>query len=303
MKIFITGSAGFIGSSLLYYLKNKGHTVYGIDNYSNATRKNEYTTYGDIRYYEDIDEQVKNADRVYHLAALINVDKSIAHPQEAFDVNVEGTQNLLNACRRYHKPLVFASTSEIYGTQYGPIHECSETLAQSPYAIAKLAADKLCENYFTLYGTETYRIRCFNTYGPNQSEGQYGAVIPLFTRLILQGKNPQIFGDGEQMRDYIYIDDVVRAYEFLPTIKLLKGGCVNVGTGIPVMINKIADLIAIYTDKTIKLEHIASRSGEVRKLQADISKLKSFGFYPKVLFEEGLKKYIDFVMGNAIVKT
>ena len=189
--------------------------------------------------------------------------------------------------------MVFASTSEIYGTHDSAISEEFPTRAQSPYAVAKLAADKLCGNYHTLYNTEVYRVRCFNTFGPFQSEGQYGAVIPLFTRAYIANKKPQIFGDGEQLRDYIFIDDVVRAYEVIPTIPKLNGDYINVGTGNCVSINKIAELIAQRLGVKPEVEHVGERAGEVRKLQADITKLKSFGFIPEYNFEQGLNKYIS----------
>jgi nucleoside-diphosphate-sugar epimerase len=238
---------------------------------------------------------VKYSDIVYHMAAIINVDKSIDHPQETMDVNLIGTQNVLNACRRYNKPIVFASTSEIYGTHDVAISEESPTRAQSPYAVSKLAADKLCGNYHTLYGTEVYRVRCFNTFGPYQSGGEYGAVIPLFTQAYIANKKPQVFGDGEQLRDYTYIDDVVRAYEFIPTIPQLNGDYINVGTGVTISVNRIAELIAQRIGVTPEVEHVQERVGEVRKLQADVTKLKSLGFELEYNFEHGLNKYISWV--------
>jgi len=296
MKIFITGIQGFIPSHLANYLAEKGHDVVGIDNNlhpsKNILSKSVHSYYGDVRYYEDIDNYVRRADITYHMAAQINVDKSIDYPQETMDINLNGTINILNACRRYGKTMVFSSTSEVYGTHEGSINENAPTYAQSPYAVAKLAADKLCGNYHSLYGVRVFRVRGFNTFGPFQGDDQYGAVIPKFIKLVMHDKPPIIFGDGKQLRDYIYVDDVVRAYEHIPTVDKFLGTPVNVGTGSTVSINKIADLIIKHFGKKLKPIYIVPRPGEVRKLEADIRLLKSSGFKPEVSFEEGLSKFI-----------
>ena len=297
MKIFITGIRGFIPSHLAnHFAKDKRNKVYGIDNNlhpsSNPLAKNISVYYGDVRYAEDVDKYVKEADIVYHLAAQINVDKSISHPRETLDINFGGTQNVLEACRRYRKTMVFASTSEIYGGHDENITESSPTYAQSPYAVSKLAADKLCGNYHELYGVETYRVRCFNTYGPHQSEDEYGAVIPIFTRNILANRAPMIFGDGTQKRDFINITDVVRAYEMIPKIKELRGEPVNLATGKSISVRQLADMIIKIAGKRMVPIFGMPRPGEVHKLQGNIKLLKSYGFTPQVQFEEGLKEYI-----------
>lgn len=303
MRIFITGIRGFIPSHLANYLKKRGHTVFGIDNNLHPSKNNLdpkiNAFYGDVRYTEDIENSVKNADIVYHMAAQINVDKSIAYPQETMDINLGGTTNVLNACRRYNKIMVFSSTSEIYGSHDEPINENSPTYAQSPYAVSKLSADKLCGNYHNLYGLEVYRFRGFNTYGPYQSNDLYGAVIPKFIKEIRNGRRPIIFGDGSQSRDYIYVDDVVRAYELIPQIKELNGEPINIGTGKTTSILEIANsLIKLYQRNgkpNIKPKHVKARSGEVYKLQADISLLTSVGpkeILPKIGIEEGLRRYV-----------
>ncbi len=297
MKYLITGAAGFIGSQLAEHLHSLGNDVVGLDNFSHPCGfKSESVPieYGDVRYVEDIYKWVERSDFVYHLAAQINVDKSIAHPQETIDINLTGTVNVLDLCRKFGKPLVFASTSEIYGGHDGLISEGSPTYAQSPYAVSKLAADKLCGNYHSLYGVEVYRLRIFNTYGPWQSNDQYGAVIPIFTSQVIAGQPPTIFGDGKQERDFMYVDDTIRAYEFIPRIKLLSGEPVNVGTGESISINDIAYYIKKALGRSDLVNNYApGRPGEVKKLQADTSLIRSHGFGTKVGFEEGLKKYVD----------
>ena len=290
MKILITGAAGFIGSHLADYLSKK-HSVVGLDNFSHSCRyKGEYPiVYGDVRHIEDLEELVKNCDIVYHLAAQINVDKSILHPQETFDINIQGTKNVLDCAKKYKKIVVFASTSEVYGEYKGKIKETLVCNPQSPYAVSKLCADKLCQNYYNLYGVETYILRCFNVFGPRQSSGKFGAVIPIFADMVRQGKPPIIFGDGKQRRDYIYVSDVVRAYDYIPTIKALRGREINIATGVSHSINDVARDIIKTLGKDIKPIHGEKRVGEVHKLEANIKLAKSYGWKPLITFKEGLK--------------
>lgn len=306
MRVFITGIKGFIPSHLANYLSSLGHEVYGIDNNMHAS-KNKLEVpiryfYGDVRYPSDVDAHIKEADIVYHMAAQINVDKSIAFPHETMDINLMGTLNVLESCKRYNKTLVFASTSEVYGGHTENIHEGSPTYAQSPYAVSKLAADKLCGNYHDLYNLKVFRVRCFNTFGPFQAEDQYGAVIPKFTKSYLNNEQPVIFGDGNQERDFIHVDDVVRAYAFIPKVDDLAGEPVNVGTGKSVKINKIADLIGKTLHSKIKPIHVNARKGEVCRLRANIKLLKRSGFSPSVRFEDGLKEYVLWLKEQSLLQ-
>ena len=293
MNILITGAAGFIGSHLADYF-SKNHSVVGLDNFSHSCGyKGDYPiVYGDVRYLEDLEVCIENCDIVFHLAAQINVDKSIQHPQETLDINLQGTKNVLDLCKRYDKKVVFASTSEIYGGHKEKINENSQTFAQSPYAIAKLGAEKLCQNYHDLYGVKTYILRCFNTFGPRQANGTFGAVIPIFADMIRNDKQPIIFGDGEQRRDYIYVSDVVRAYDFVTSIPELQGRPINVATGISHSINDITNSINVILEKDIKPIYGEKRPGEVCKLEADISLISSYGWKPEVSFEDGLRRYL-----------
>jgi nucleoside-diphosphate-sugar epimerase len=303
LNILITGAAGFVGSNLGDYLTKKGHNVIGVDNFMhsavNQDDVNFNLVYGDVRYSEDLDQRIKESDLIYHLAAQINVDKSISHPQETMDINLGGTQNVLNICRRYCKKMVFASTSEVYGTHNTSISEEHQTHAQSPYAVSKLAADKLCGNYHDLYGLEVYRMRCFNIFGPRQSSDTYGAVIPIFVKKMIYNESPIIFGDGHQKRDYIYIDDVVRAYEILPTKSKFAGTPINIGTGKSVEIIEIARMINKILDTHTLFKCGPARSGEVRKLEANINFVKkNYNFKPEVSFKEGLRRYIEWVIAQ-----
>lgn len=315
MKVLITGAAGFIGGHLYKKLKDEGHEVIGIDDFSHASKnpiqsnvwilditkpKTDFIARPDgynlslpssIDY---IDTCIKSVDIVYHLAAQIHVDKSIKEPKETCDINILGTLNILEACRKYDKMLVFASTSEVYGTSQTELMAETHPLdAQSPYGASKVAADRLCKSYIDTYGMRISILRNFNTFGPYQNDGgegsSYGAVIGIFTRAALRNEPIRIFGDGEQRRDYMFITDALQGYE----IASHHIGVLNVGSGQTVTINELAQKIKEITGSSSEILHVQPRPGEVGRLCADITKAKSLGFSPKVQLDEGLKTYIE----------
>ena len=312
MKIFITGAAGFIGGHLMEKLIKDGHEVRGKDNWFHASKNPiiEKVNYGDIRYYSQIEEYVKWSDVVFHLAAQIHVDRSIESPQETIDINVTGTLNILEAVRKYNKKMVFASSSEVYGTQkyssfycgcqdsegirfnnLGDIPEIHPLDAQSPYAASKVAGDRLCKSYFDTYGTQVSILRNFNTFGPYQADESYGGVIAIFTRCALKGEPIRIFGDGEQERDYMPVSEAIRGYEFCIN-EGLYGRPVNIGTGETVKIKEVAKRIKDITKSKSKIIYVKPRAGEVQRLCADISFAKSKGFKIKNEFNNKLNEYI-----------
>ena len=295
MKCLVTGAAGFIPSHLYESLKKEGHQVKGIDNFSHACgRPMPDIKYADIRYYQDIDKLVEWADIVFHLAAQNHVDKSIEHVEETLDTNIKGTYNILEACRVHGgKKMVFASTSEVYGTNTDKLSENSPTSAQSPYAVSKLAGDKLCGNYHDLYGVKVWRLRNFNVYGEWQNNGSYGSVIPIFVKQALEGKQLTIFGTGEQRRDYMYIDDAIQAYKLITDIPQLEGDVVNAGFGTSVSINDLGKLICKIVNVPFNPVYLPARAGEVMKLEADTTLFESYGFKPTIDIEKGLTQYIE----------
>ena len=291
MKILVTGGAGFIGSHLMEFLEDKGYEVIGLDNLQWSTRQMKNMVIGDIRDIELVDFLVSKIDEVYHLAAQINVDYGNEHPHETYDINVGGTLNILEACRKYGKRMIYASTSEVYGSaQTEKISEEHPLDAQSVYAASKLAADRLCKAYSDTYGTDVRILRNFNTFGNYQRYNSYGGVIAIFVDRALHNKPPIINGDGKQERDYIHITDALRGYELIAE-KGKRGQPINIGTGKSISINEIARLVQRFTGCPQPI-HTDARPGEVRRLCADITKAKSIGFIPKTQFETNLEDYI-----------
>ena len=293
MRVFVTGIRGFIGSHLTQELIQQGHEVKGIDNLFHPSLNRVDFVYGDVRYKADMEKFVEWCDVVLHLAAQIHVDKSIENPQETIDINVLGTLNVLDLCRKYDKRMVFASTSEVYGTaQTSWMKEDHQLDAQSPYAASKVAGDRLCKAYYETYETDVRILRNFNTFGPFQNDTSYGGVIAIFTKAALEGKPLKIFGDGTQARDYMYIDDAVQGYKLMMNHDEMQGEVMNCGTGRTIIINELADMIIRITRSKSKIIHVDSRPGEVQRLCASVTKADFFGFDPTTNFERDLKKYI-----------
>ncbi len=287
----VTGGSGFIGSHLCRKLESFGNNVVSLDNMMHPCENPFGSKFADVRYAQDIAQYFKGCDACFHLAAQISVDKSIHNPQETVDININGTLNILELCKKHDVKLVFASTSEVYGTaQKEKMDEDHPLDAQSPYGASKLAADRLCKSYIDTYGMSIVILRNFNTFGPYQNDDSYGGVIARFTKAALAGDDIRIFGSGEQERDYMWVDDAVNAY-----IKLVsKKGVYNAGSGTTIKINRIADLIKEITKSKSKIVHVAPRPGEVQRLCCDASKIKALGWKPKLSIEEGIKQYVAF---------
>lgn len=304
MKYFITGVCGFIGSHLYNKLVKQGHQVKGIDNLYHPCKNEVPFDFKDIRYYEEIEPYVKWADVVYHLAAQIHVDRSIESPKETYDINVLGTLNVLEAVRKHNKKMVFASSSEVYGTSQSsisywpgredvlnPMREEHPLDAQSPYAASKLAGDRLCYSYWKTYGIKVAILRNFNTFGEYQNDGSYGGVIAIFTRQALAGEPITVNGDGGQERDYMYIGDALKGYELLVK-KNVWGKPVNIGTGKTIKILELAKMIKEITKSKSKIVFRPERPGEVQRLCADVVLAESIGFKCETDFKKNLNQYI-----------
>lgn len=307
MKILITGGAGFIGSHLCDKYTKEGHTIICLDNFMSGNLMNirhllDYRNFkltkGDVRDFDFLEKIARDVDVIFHLAAQIHVDRSYIEPELTYEVNVKGTQNVLEAARIYDaKKIIHASTSEVYGSaQYAPIDENHPLNAPHPYGASKIAADRMCYAYIQTYGMNISVLRLFNVFGPRQRDIGYGGVISIFTRRVLSNIPSIIYGNGHQTRDYIYIEDAVKAYDLALKHKEPLTEPINFGSGREVSIldlaNKLIDLCGKNND--MKPVHVEPRIGEVQRLIADASKAKKIlGWEPKYDFEEGLWKFVE----------
>ena len=244
----VTGGAGFIGSHLVSSLLQKGHSVALLDNFSSGRRENlaglekAELAEGDVRDFDLVSRLAQGADLVFHLAAVVSVLTSLENPQDTWEVNLKGTYNVLEAARRARvKRVIFISSSAVYG-EYPklPFKETFPLQPESPYALSKWMGEELCSLYWRLYKLETVALRLFNVYGPRQNPfSQYANAIPNFTQRLLSSQTPTVYGDGSQTRDFVYVEDVVRAVELAARSKKAVGGAFNVASGKRLSVNKL----------------------------------------------------------------
>ncbi len=306
----VTGGAGFIGSHITAYLLQHGAgRVVALDNLSNGHKlniapfqQNESFAFikGDITDYNTCFKACENIDYVFHQAALGSVPRSLKDPLSSHAANVTGTLNMLQAAKEQGaKRFVYASSSSVYGNdQHLPKVENRTGDLLSPYAATKKADELYGQMYSTAYGLATIGLRYFNVYGPRQDpEGPYAAVIPLFAKAALEGDAPKIFGDGEQSRDFTFVENVVQA-----NIKAMFtenatafGKAFNIGNGGSTSVNELAEIIINVLGANVKAEHLPPRDGDIKDSQADISRAKNLlGYEPQFTFEQGLRKALDF---------
>jgi nucleoside-diphosphate-sugar epimerase len=300
----VTGGAGFIGSTLAEALLAQGDTVRILDDFSSGRRSNIEGLRGKLDVIEGsiVDEAMvrkamQGAEVVFHEAAIPSVPRSVEKPQASMLANVQGTTVVLDVARQVGvRRLVFAASSSAYGdTPTLPKIETMTPQPKSPYAISKLAGEQLLTAFSTLYGLETLSLRYFNVFGPKQDPtSQYAAVIPNFVTAALAGKKPTVFGDGEQTRDFCFVENVVRANILAATTpKKLKGDVVNIACGERISLNQLLAIIGEEVGKKVEAEYAPSRVGDVRDSLASIDAARELiGYEPKVKVREGLKKTI-----------
>lgn len=294
LRVGITGVRGFIGSHLANKLVLQGHTVIGFDNLSHPSENlldpAVQAYWGDVRNMSDCYSLANDVDVVFHLAAEISVDKSIKDPDRVIDVNLQGTRNMLEACNHLKKTLIFASSSEVYGSAETPIQNEKHPMnGHSPYAATKTMGDRLCHAYHKTFGTDVRIVRAFNVCGEGQSYDSYGAVIAIFVKNILRGNDIYIYGDGKQTRDYTHVSDTVNGYIVIME-KGKPGEVYNIATGKDYSVNYLANKLQQIAKKKVVVEHVAPRPGEVMKLRGDATKLRKLGWKPEITFDEALKK-------------
>jgi nucleoside-diphosphate-sugar epimerase len=297
----VTGGAGFIGSSIVRRLLEQGHAVTVLDNFSTGRRSNIADMIddielfeGDLRSYERVHNAVHGCDVVIHEGALPSVPRSVQDPLTSNEVNVNGTLNVLLAARDNDvRRVVFASSSSVYGANPA-LPKTEELLPRpiSPYGVSKLAAEQYCMAYMSVYGLETVAVRYFNVFGPRQDPAsQYSAVIPKFIRLALAGKQPLICGDGLQVRDFTYIDNVVDATVAAAQVPGAAGRVMNVACGEAIILLDVVKSIGEALDIDIRPEFGEARLGDIRESYACIDLAREvLGYEPRVAFADGVRR-------------
>ncbi len=307
----ITGVAGFIGSSLARGLLERGHQVRGIDNLATGKTDNLAGLGGRLDFREAslldaaaLADACRGVDYVLHQAAIPSVPRSVADPVESNRANVDGTVNLLVAARDAKvKRVVYAGSSSAYGeTPTLPKREDMTPSPISPYAVAKLAGEMYMTSFYRCYGLETVTLRYFNVFGPHQdANSQYSAVLAKFITLMLRGQAPTIFGDGEQSRDFTYIENVVEANRLAATVPAdgVAGRVFNTATGQRATLNQTFQLLKKLTGYQGELCYAPERSGDIKHSLADISAAqKHLGYRVVVDFEQGLRRTVEWYRGN-----
>jgi len=313
-KVLVTGSEGFIGSHLTERLVELGANVTAlvqynsfnnwgwIDTFSDEVKNNIEVVTGDVREYDNIKRIVKGKEVVFHLAALIAIPYSYLSPMAYVRTNVEGTTNILEACKEYGvEKIVHTSTSETYGTAlYVPIDENHPLQGQSPYSASKIAADMMAESFYRSFNVPVAIIRPFNTYGPRQSAR---AVIPTIITQILSGAHKIKLGSLTPTRDFNYVKDTVEAFIKVAESEETIGQVVNAGSNYEISIGDLAKTIIKLIGKEVEIicdeQRLRPEKSEVNRLWADNTKIKKLtGWQPKFTLEEGLKETIDWIENN-----
>ncbi|MGE5328035.1 MAG: SDR family oxidoreductase [Deltaproteobacteria bacterium] len=309
MFYLVTGGAGFIGSNLSEELLKRGNRVRIIDNLSTGKEENlsgfisdvEFMN-GDIRDLDAVKKAVIGVDCILHQAALPSVPRSVAEPIESNKTNIDGTLNVLIAARDEGvKRVVMASSSSVYGnSETLPKTETMVPNPLSPYAITKYTGERYAKVFYDIYGLETVALRYFNIFGPKQDpNSQYSAAIPKFIKSIISDESPVIYGDGEQSRDFTYVDNAVEA-NILAAVseKVGHGETINIACGETTTLNQLVNMINTALGKEVKSVYKEARKGDVRNSLADIHLAQSLlGYKVKVNMEEGLRKLLKNIKG------
>ena len=299
----VTGGAGFIGSHLAEELLRRGHRVRVVDSLITGKRRNldhvagvEFLE-GDLADPAIAERAVGGVEYVLHQAAIPSVPRSVNDPVTSHRANVDASLNILVAARDVGvRRLVYAGSSSVYGdTPTLPKREDMPPNPLSPYALQKLVAEQYCQMFTRLYGFETVTIRYFNVFGPRQDPGSpYSGVISLFATALIEGRQPVIYGDGEQTRDFTYVSNVVDGVLLACEAPKAAGEAVNVATGGRISLNELLDTMNGIVGTNLKAVHQPARAGDVRDSQADITKARTvLGYSPRVGLEEGLRNTLD----------
>lgn len=308
----VTGGAGFIGSNLVESILRRGDHVRALDDFSSGRRENLEAVgawageggadfrlvEGDLRDAATCREAVDGVDYVLHLAAIPSVQRSVIDPVTTNAVNIGGTLNMLEAARAAGvKRFVFASSSSLYGESESlPKVETMPSAPISPYGLQKLAGETYCGLYYRLYGLPTVALRYFNVFGPRQDpNSEYSAVIPRFVSAVRDGKSATIYGDGEQTRDFTFIENVIHAnLQACQAGEEAYGGAYNIALGDRISLNDLLRNIVEIIGGELRVDHVEPRAGDIKHSLADIGRAKSLlGYRPQVDMAEGLRRTVE----------
>ncbi len=303
MKILVTGGAGFIGSHIVEYFQSDSETeIVVLDNLSTGNKANLdpfrcRLIEGSIENMDVLMECFRDVDYIFHMAAMVSVVESVDHPERCVAANVTGTLNVLKAAAENGvKKVMFSSSCSVYGEpETMPISEATPTDPMSPYALSKLDGEYYMRMLSDVWGIECGVMRYFNVYGPRQNpKSQYAAAIPIFVTRALRGDDILIYGDGTQTRDFVFVKDVVGANVHMMTHGT---GPFNVGTGVSISIQELAETIVHETGSTSKIINVDPRPGEVMHSCADPGRINADGFAAQVSLAEGLRQTIASMRG------
>ncbi len=302
-RILVTGGAGFIGSHIVEHLLRRGDAVRVLDNFSSGRRENLAplrsrieVIEGDLRDPAAVESAVAGCDFVIHQGAVPSVPRSVSDPLSSHEANATGTLNLLLAARDARvRRVVSASSSSVYGeTPELPKREDMLPRPLSPYAATKIMLEYYQTMFFQLYGLETVSLRYFNVFGPRQDPAsQYAAVVPIFITKLLAGQRPTIYGDGEQTRDFTYIDNVVEANLLALTAPAAAGRVFNIACGVSTTVNTLFREIAQLLGTQLEPIHAPARPGDIKDSLADVAAARDrLRFSPKIDLLEGLRRTV-----------
>jgi nucleoside-diphosphate-sugar epimerase len=309
MRYLVTGGAGFIGSNTVEELVRRGHGVVVLDDLSSGKEDNlaevrSKITFmkGSITDIEVVQKAMLQADYVIHLAARTSVPRSVKDPVDTNRINVDGTLNVLVAARDNKvKRVVFAASSSAYGdTPTLPKSEDMQPVPISPYGVSKYVGELYAQAFGRCYGLENVCLRYFNIFGPRQDpDSPYSGVLSRFSTAFIDSTSPVVFGDGEQTRDFTYVENAVQANILACEAPSASGRTFNVGTGHAVSLNQVLEMLQKASGKTLETKYEPSREGDIRDSLADIRLAREFlGYEPTVLFEEGLERTYAWYQAN-----
>jgi UDP-glucose 4-epimerase len=300
-QVLVTGGAGFIGSHLVEALASRGYRVRVLDDLSSGSLKNLPSNgieliQGDIREAQVVERAVQGTNFVFHLAAMIAPASTLDDPAGCYQTNLLGSMNILRAAQATGtERVVLASSAAVYGDSAHPVSEDAALRPLTPYAASKLAMEQAAKVYSDRYGLSTICLRYFNVYGQRQPpESAYAAVIPAFISALLIGETPIIYGDGSQRRDFIYVDDVVRANLLALEPTALAEGVFNVGSGRSVTVMELAEILQQEMQRGAPPSYAAPRAGDIHSSEAVIDRAEqALGFRPETALIKGLRSTIE----------